>query len=666
MMRQNLSISKSDWHIFGLLIAAVVFPSLLLSLLSFWVLRQQGRAERLAARQRAAVTLNEVDELLQKRLQALEGKLSDITTQLPSSANVGEIIEVAREQEPLFEQLFLLDAKGSIMFPEPPSFEPPTELPATTAWQIVQAHEFISGNLPQAVQDYRKMLARDAENPFVQNALARCYFKGENFQAAKTHFELLASRQKSPTSLRFGAYYQLIQSQKALGELESAIQTLVEFTEVMADKSESFDHLSRIYYFEQIPSLLDSLPTISEPLQARLENALRRWRAQVSVYEFRELLERELLPMFLPLISSLDEGKSRWMPLQNSDGWQVLLCAKTKDEILGAKLGLQKLQDEFVESLNFRLRNLGEKAVGTIIGGEEKPPESVIASLRPAPPISFWELVILSQNQSWQRITSWQLRLMLWASILCAIALFGGIILVGRQIKGEHELSCLKTDFVSNVSHELKTPLTSIRMFVETLRLKRYSNESEASEYLDILQEETERLTRLVNRVLDFSRMERGKRQFQLEEENLAQIVSEAVETFKHQLSEDEDCDITIDIEDVPTLKLDKDALANMLLNLLNNALKYSKPPKQIRVTLSRTDENVVLSISDNGIGIPKRDQKKVFQRFYRVNDTLSREVEGSGLGLSIVKYIADAHGASISVESKINRGSTFSIAFPL
>jgi len=665
MMIRNLSISKSDWNIFGLFIAAVVFPSLLLSLLSFWVLRQQQQAEELAAQRRAAVILDEIDEQLRNKLQALEDKLSDATGQLPSPPDVAEIIEATRAQEPLFAQLFLLDAQRNIIFPASPLFAAPVELPSTTTWQIAQSHEFVSENLPQAARHYQTMLENDEGNPFVLNALARCYFKQKKFQAAKRHFELLASGQKSPTSLRFGAYYQLIQADKALGDWESAAQTLAEFAELMTDESEPFDQSAQIYYFDQITSLLASLPTIPAPLQARLDNALQKWQKQVSVYKFRELLEGELLPMFLPLISNIHEGKARWIPLQTTDGWQVLLCAKVKDETLGAKLDLQKLQDEFMESLNAQLRRLGEKAVGATIDAEERP-TSMMASLRLAPPLSFWQLVILPQHQSWQNITRWQFRLVLWSVLLCAVALFGGIILVGRQIKREHELSRLKTDFVSNVSHELKTPLTSIRMFVETLRLKRYRNESEASEYLDILQEETERLTRLVNSVLDFSRMERSKKRFQFEEENLAQIVSETVETFKHHLPEDEDCSITVEIEETPTLKLDKDAIANVLLNLLNNALKYSKPPKEIRVTLSQTKESVVLSVSDNGVGIPKREQKKIFRRFYRVSDILSREVEGSGLGLAIVKYIVDAHGASISVDSKVNRGSTFSIAFPM
>ncbi len=666
MMRQ-LSISKSDWNIFGLFIAAVVFPSLLLSLLSFWVLRQQQRAEKLAAQRRAAVILDEIDEQLHNRLQALEGKLSDVAGQLPSMSDVAEVIETAGTQEPLFAQFFLLGAEGNIIFPVPPLFSVPAEPPSTTAWQIAQSHEFVSGNLKGAVKDYRAMLENDEGNPFVLNALARCYFKQKKFQAAKTHFELVASCQKSPTFLRFGAYYQLIQTKKTQGELESAAQTLVEFAELMTDASKSFDHSACTYYLDQITSLLEeSFPTIPAPLRARLEDALQKWQRRVSVYKFRKLLEGELLPMFLPLVSNIHEGKTRWIPLQTSDGWQVLFCVKVKDGTLGTTLDVQKLQGKLIESLNSRLRNLGEKAMGTTIGIAEERPTSMIASLRLAPPLSFWQLAILSKNQSWQRITRWQFRLMFWASILCATALFGGIILVGRQIRREHELSRMKTDFVSNVSHELKTPLTSIRMFVETLRLKRYRDESEASEYLDILQEETERLTRLVNSVLDFSRMERGRKRFQFEEENLALIVSETVEAFKRQLPEYENCDITAEIEDVPTLKLDKDAIANVLLNLLNNALKYSKPPKQICVTLSQANKNAVLSVSDNGIGIPKRDQKKIFRRFYRVNDILSREVEGSGLGLSIVKYIVDAHGASISVDSKVNRGSTFSIAFPV
>ena len=210
--------------------------------------------------------------------------------------------------------------------------------------------------------------------------------------------------------------------------------------------------------------------------------------------------------------------------------------------------------------------------------------------------------------------------------------------------------------------------MTSIRMFVETLHLKRYRNASEAEEYLNILQQEIERLARLVDRVLDFSRMERGRKQFDFAVGDLQAVIRETVEVFKRQMSESEEtCEIHTQVaEDIPLISFDRDTIAEVLWNLLHNAVKYSHPPKRVSVKLAREADTVTLAVQDNGIGIPKREQKHIFERFYRVDDKLTREVQGSGLGLAMVKYIVEAHGGAIYVESQVGEGSTFMVSLPV
>ena len=185
---------------------------------------------------------------------------------------------------------------------------------------------------------------------------------------------------------------------------------------------------------------------------------------------------------------------------------------------------------------------------------------------------------------------------------------------------------------------------------------------------MSILQREMARLARLVDRVLDFSRMEQQRKQFDFAEGELQEVVEDTVRVFQGQMSEDEEeCEIHTRIaEDVPLTIFDRDAISEVLWNLLHNAVKYSDPPRQVSVELQREVDTVTLTVHDNGIGIPKHEQKRVFERFYRSDDTLTRVVEGSGLGLAMVKYIVEAHGGTVSVESQVGEGSTFAVILPI
>jgi signal transduction histidine kinase len=242
----------------------------------------------------------------------------------------------------------------------------------------------------------------------------------------------------------------------------------------------------------------------------------------------------------------------------------------------------------------------------------------------------------------------------IWAVILLVIAIAGGVIIALRMVKREMALAQLKSDFVSNVSHELKTPLTSINMFVEMLLLKLYENEAEAEEYLRVIQKESNRLIHLVERVLDFSRIEKGKKEFHYKQESIREVILSTVETFRTQLVENE-CEITVNLMDnLPQLQIDRDAISEALLNLLNNAVKYSFEEKKVTINAQTVNNYVAIEVIDNGIGIPEHQQKKIFEPFYRVNDLLSVEVEGSGLGLAFVKYIAEAHGGKVTVQSPV------------
>jgi signal transduction histidine kinase len=253
-------------------------------------------------------------------------------------------------------------------------------------------------------------------------------------------------------------------------------------------------------------------------------------------------------------------------------------------------------------------------------------------------------------------------------TILGAISLLmiGGIFLTYRNISREMNLARLKSDFVANVSHELRTPLALIRLYAETLELGRLNTKEKYQEYFRIIREESERLSSLINNILDFSRIEAGRKEYEFKETDLSELVRSTLDTYRFQIEQNGFTFEENISKDIPPVNVDREAIARSLLNLVNNALKYSKEKKYIGVSLYRANGSVKLEVSDHGIGIPAAEQEKIFEKFYRCGDPLVHNVKGSGLGLSLVRHIVRAHGGDVKVESAPDKGSKFTIALPL
>ena len=240
-----------------------------------------------------------------------------------------------------------------------------------------------------------------------------------------------------------------------------------------------------------------------------------------------------------------------------------------------------------------------------------------------------------------------------------------GVVLVWVFVRREANLSRLQSDFVSKVSHELRTPLTSIRMFTETLALRRGDPEAE-QKCIEALGRESSRLQDLIDRLLDWGRMESGRREFRMELTNARAVVQPALDAFE-TVREHRRVDLEVSLpEHAPELYADRAALSDALLNLLTNAYKYGGDPPRVRLAVEARGKELLISVQDNGRGIPIAEHKRIFQKFYRVDDRLSREREGSGLGLAIVKLVVKAHRGHVEVQSQQDKGSTFTLHVPL
>ena len=251
-------------------------------------------------------------------------------------------------------------------------------------------------------------------------------------------------------------------------------------------------------------------------------------------------------------------------------------------------------------------------------------------------------------------------------SLLTALVLLGGIVLALRTASRAIRLSQMKADFVSNVSHELRTPLASIRVFGEFLKMGRVREGEKIREYGEYIETESRRLTQLINNILDFSKIESGQKTYHFEAADVEAVVAETLKTFTVRL-EQSGFAINFDAPQtqLPLAVMDHDAIAQAFINLLDNAVKYSGDARIINVRLGQHAGYVTISVTDYGIGIAHDEHGKVFEKFYRVGNALVHDVKGSGLGLSIVHHIIEAHRGHVTVESTPGNGSTFTIHLP-
>ena len=263
---------------------------------------------------------------------------------------------------------------------------------------------------------------------------------------------------------------------------------------------------------------------------------------------------------------------------------------------------------------------------------------------------------------------SWDLRRWFYVVALLlvlSVTLFGAY-LVSRDVRRELRLAEMRSRFVSAVSHELKTPLTAIRMFAETLQLGRTPDRETQAEYLETIVNESERLTRLLNNVLDFSKIERGQKEYRRTPNDLADIVSASARAMRYQL-EQQHFTLNVEVQDgVPPANVDRDAIEQAILNLLANAMKYSGASRVIDLRLKRLDGEAVIEVVDRGVGVDAGEQPKIFEQFYRVPTKGNDGIPGTGLGLTLVRHIAEGHGGRVTVTSALGEGSAFAIHLPL
>ena len=372
-------------------------------------------------------------------------------------------------------------------------------------------------------------------------------------------------------------------------------------------------------------------------------------------------------PAFVALLESWPENNFRRLELPEDiygmyhsfDDRTYLFLQKTRT--LGSDFDLCQ---EGIEELGVSCRITDNS--GLYVSGLENPQGAGFLKAHLGKFFPGWNVEVhFSDVDIFEKTAERQKVVYIWAGLLAIAVMVAAGLLAARVVGKQIKINKLKNDFIATVSHELKTPLASMRVLVDTLLEGSYRNQQQVTEYLELVSKENERLTGLIDNFLTFSRMERNKRAFAMARTSPAVVARDAAEAVKTKFSKGR-CRFEVNIPDnLPDVTADRDAMVTVLVNLLDNAYKYSYDDKQIELSVFSEDGSVCFRVSDNGIGISRRSFKKIFNRFYQVDRSLARKAEGCGLGLSIAKFIVDAHKGSITVSSKSGEGSTFTVKLP-
>lgn len=708
-MIENLRIAlRRQKKLIIIFFLTIFLPSVSLSIFGIRAIRN----ERFRLAKQIETEHRRSADILKTRI---DSRFKDIEVLLQNSAQLQafsekdypemqELLKIKLSDNPLIEQIFLVYRDLDPLFP---LFQPVTAFPSLSTLEALKQSEkeklktaeeceFKSKKFQNAISLYKQILySSKNKNTKAQmlNNIGRSYTKLKRYDLALKNYSTICSDypqsfSSSGLPLCLMARLQLIDCYKNLGETENSLESSLDlYKDILhmtwnlnEGKFKTYASIAKEAFMEtsskiMADSSLEKHKQEFEQLQKLHRQKLQQWKIindlkNEIIPELRRALIQteptETLPYrhsktidnrtFLTLSLRIQEGKGN-----NSQG------------LLGAKINTGYLKEEVLNKIidDIRLNKNTNIVIadlsGRILLGETNPSRE-LATVTELFENNFppWRIQFFQGKTGSLGVIDIRKSFYFWTIITLIIVLVFGSILIVRTVSHEMEILKIKSDFVSSVSHEFKTPLTSIKALVERLQEGKVKDPAKMDEYFSVISQDADKLTRLVKNILDFSKIEEGKKEYEFVETDVAHLVFQQVKAFQKEKIQKE-VKIQTQIEkDVPLLSIDKEALSQALNNLLDNAVKFSPAGKEIAVSVRREAENVLIEIEDKGIGIPQEEINKIFDKFYQGQNALKQSVKGTGLGLTLVKHIIEAHGGRISVKSKPGKGSTFSLIFPV
>ena len=535
------------------------------------------------------------------------------------------------------DAVLLLDSKGALVYPAPA----PTPRPDPPSWGPAQALEQRRDRSAENAAAYAMMAKSEPDVSLAARAAegqVRWLLRGGNKEAA------IAAIQRYFTAGRLARAADRDGRSIASNELLLAVHLLPR------------DDARRAPLAGRLAALLNdySAPTIPSGQRLFLMEELRNEAPELppfATYD-AERLASQFLDTETPR-----PGEPLLEPAGPRDLWKLT----SPDRRAIALYRTATVASLLTRLLDERKPSKNARSVVTAPGRPAEADAIAAGAMLPGWQIAFSLVDPLAAQESARRRRA----AYLWTGYLVLTALAATGLIAGQSFRRQLRLARLKTDLVAAVSHELKTPLASMRLLVETLLADERFDASKTREYLELIAGENLRLSRLIDNFLTFSRIERNRQNFEFRTSLPARVVETALLAMRERLRAP-GCDLEVSVaSDLPPIQADEDALVTVLLNLLENAYKYTRAEKHIALRAYRENGSLIFAVQDNGIGIAPRDQKRIFRRFYQVDRRLAREAGGCGLGLSIVEFIVRAHGGVVKVESRPGSGSTFSVLLP-
>lgn len=696
-------------RIFLLFFLGVGLPSLLLSYLAFRGI-QNDRAllekERLNEHRKIAVLITEsVDERIFEFEQAflntarhqvsehdLIRSLEDLKSQHHFVKDIFFFQNTGKIRLPMAKLLFLPDNSTQALSVQPRSSSLVRKIRAG------QKLEFQQKKYHAALVSYEQAMEqtsnRQAKGELL-SAIARVQKKSRLLQDAIESYKTIAQdfiqvRTAEGIPLGLAARLELGSLYLEIDDSSKAIEELIELYKVLIQREWRLEKAQYDFFAQNIKKSIDEMLS-----QASQSSSLESYGKTVQLLEQEEKKQREItedllifqenakMDLLAKVPQRLDESLRPWKRFALEVGRQSylvsLLCQSVRDEnqadeFWGLLLDSDYLKDNILQQ-SIKRHVSSEKTEWTVKGKEDEtilssedfPSGSMTVRTNFAENFPPWSLELYQKNPAlFETFLTSRRGIYFYMFLLIAGILIFGLILTVRTVTREMELAKMKSDFVSTISHEFKSPLTSIRQLAEMLQTGRIPSEERRQKYYDVLLEQSERLSLLTDNILSFAQIEEGRKEFKFEMADIGALLKDIVTTLQDRVRH-EGFEIQMDIDkSLPEIRMDTAAMTQAVTNLMDNAIKYSGKKRKVVVRSFTENQNLVIAVQDFGIGIQKEEISKVFERFYRGGDELTRTVKGSGLGLTLVKQIVEAHQGSVHVKSEPGRGSTFSIRLPL
>ena len=558
-----------------------------------------------------------------------------------------------------------------------------------------EAYEFGEENYRSAISLYRNLFDRSQDSDFKARMLAnmaRCSMKAKDYKGAIRNYQRIGNdypESLSSTGLPLAliCQFQIANCYRNLGESQTSLQTFLDLYKNILHmrwplKKAQFktystlveESISESFSENQVGVPLEDCKKDLDRLKVLHQERLEQW---VVIEDIRQEIVPELRKRQNPIALS----PSLFQYDKTINGKNYLISAvqipdssgNRSVDLLGVKIKEKYLIEDVVPAAieNIPLIHPSNVVIshlsGKILLGEKN------STIEPATSTEFfedsfppWRIDIFPSGGETLGAFDLKRSFYFWTIITLVVVLISGAVLISRTIAQEMAVLRLKSDFVSSVSHEFKSPLTSIKSLAERLRDGKVKDSDRMKEYFSVITQDADRLARLVTNILDFSKIEEGKREYEFEETDLGNLMIQKIEDFQtEEIAKGVKIQTQIS-ENIPHLAVDKEALIQALNNLLDNALKFSMDRKEIEVILKKDDTNVIIEVKDKGIGIPPDELDKIFEKFYQGRNEVRKSTKGTGLGLTLVKHTVEAHGGRIKVKSQVGKGSTFSIILPI